>query len=606
MASTSNRALLANYLLGQQSSAMGKNYISNPSAFMNTVGTSVSGSATIARNTTSPLTAISDFSISLPNNATDYVAFSTDTFDSSMSGKNCELRLDYTASSIGSNVVVQIVQGSNIVASSSALSTASTARTVSVNAPCGDLSTATTIRVANSTGNSGTSALKVANVTYGLATNLSQVSQAQFYGSYTYNATGSCSFNTTGTLNTWMDFTSAGTCTGVAAGNAEAPATTIPGIRLRNLPPGRYQFVVTGQLGQGGAAQNYWMTSLTDGTNRTAPNGNFTAGSGPNYSTYSYSAMQEYTSVQSDVTMKLQGYLVTTANGLYINSGATGTAQFKIEVYRFPSTSELAYRPDQVAQSWTGYHTANCEFSRQNTSYGDFAADGSCSLMQRSNTNMGTVTTTGATTPGIVFTPNSAGKFRVCARDNVLAGGISMTAAGVQYPTPFAICGDLVAASVSPLTVKLQGKATGSSYVQINPNTLDTESAIEWSIINITQSIPAPLLVGSVTSNSSGLERVERARVTANGSSCAVTSQSGSWLASCSSPAAGQYLFTINSGIFSVTPFCSVTKSTNNGQDRVGWYDIGSSSSTSLRLLTGAGSSGMSSLANDVNGEYSI
>ncbi|NDC95540.1 hypothetical protein EB077_09575, partial [bacterium] len=209
MASTSNRALLANYLLGQQSSAMGKNYISNPSAFMNTVGTSVSGSATIARNTTSPLTAISDFSISLPNNATDYVAFSTDTFDSSMSGKNCELRLDYTASSIGSNVVVQIVQGSNIVASSSALSTASTARTVSVNAPCGDLSTATTIRVANSTGNSGTSALKVANVTYGLATNLSQVSQAQFYGSYTYNATGSCSFNTTGTLNTWMDFTSA-------------------------------------------------------------------------------------------------------------------------------------------------------------------------------------------------------------------------------------------------------------------------------------------------------------------------------------------------------------------------------------------------------------
>ena len=80
MASTSNRALLANYLLGQQSSAMGKNYISNPSAFMNTVGTSVTGTATVSRNTTSPLTAISDFSISLPNNATDYVAFSTDTF----------------------------------------------------------------------------------------------------------------------------------------------------------------------------------------------------------------------------------------------------------------------------------------------------------------------------------------------------------------------------------------------------------------------------------------------------------------------------------------------------------------------------------------------
>ncbi|NDC95931.1 hypothetical protein EB077_11550, partial [bacterium] len=343
-----------------------------------------------------------------------------------------------------------------------------------------------------------------------------------------------------------------------------------------NLPPGRYQFVVTGQLGQGGAAQNYWMTSLTDGTNRTAPNGNFTAGSGPNYSTYSYSAMQEYTSVQSDVTMKLQGYLVTTANGLYINSGATGTAQFKIEVYRFPSTSELAYRPDQVAQSWTGYHTANCEFSRQNTSYGDFAADGSCSLMQRSNTNMGTVTTTGATTPGIVFTPNSAGKFRVCARgsfggnvigntasirmvdgsDNVLAGGISMTAAGVQYPTPFAICGDLVAASVSSLTVKLQGKATSSSYVQINPNGLDTESTIEWSIINITQSIPAPLLVGSVTSNSSGLERLERVKIT-GGASPSIASQSGSWVSSVSKTGTGDITLNVATGIFSAAPQCS-------------------------------------------------
>lgn len=69
----------------------------------------------------------------------------------------------------------------------------------------------------------------------------------------------------------------------------------------------------------------------------------------------------------------------------------------------------------------------------------------------------------------------------------------------------------------------------------------------------------APILVGSVTSNSTGAERVERVRVLSKCSSspCTIDSQSGSWLSSVSRAGAGVYVLNIASGIFSSTPVCT-------------------------------------------------
>jgi hypothetical protein len=68
-------------------------------------------------------------------------------------------------------------------------------------------------------------------------------------------------------------------------------------------------------------------------------------------------------------------------------------------------------------------------------------------------------------------------------------------------------------------------------------------------------STSAPLLVGSVTSNTSGMERIERARFS-NSGTCAATSQSGSWLGTPTDPGTGQCGVVIASGIFSSTPSC--------------------------------------------------
>lgn len=110
---------------------------------------------------------------------------------------------------------------------------------------------------------------------------------------------------------------------------------------------------------------------------------------------------------------------------------------------------------------------------------------------------------------------------------------------------------------------------------------------------------------GWPVTSSVGNVRTEVAHITANSSSCAVSSQIGNWLSgSCSSPATGRYQYVVNSGIFTVTPYCTVTKAVNNSQDRVGWFSRANSSATIAELNTGSGSGGFSSLGNDSNGEY--
>jgi hypothetical protein len=66
-----------------------------------------------------------------------------------------------------------------------------------------------------------------------------------------------------------------------------------------------------------------------------------------------------------------------------------------------------------------------------------------------------------------------------------------------------------------------------------------------------------PILVGSVSSNSNGAERVERARLTGDATTCTIVNQSGTWIASGARNAAGDCTWTINSGIFSAEPVCT-------------------------------------------------
>lgn len=108
---------------------------------------------------------------------------------------------------------------------------------------------------------------------------------------------------------------------------------------------------------------------------------------------------------------------------------------------------------------------------------------------------------------------------------------------------------------------------------------------LRWTVKPVTASSPTPLLVGSVTSNSSGLERIERARLNCDSGS-AITSQSGSWVSSIGNISTGVCTVTIASGIFSSTPTCVMTEVADVATTTVG-AQIVVSSATSF-TITGA------------------
>lgn len=171
MINNTNRSLLANYLLGQgSSSTQGKNYVKNSFGMNGTANVSVGGAggtpAAVTKNTTTPLTGISDFAITLPNDATNYVEWALDTLDNSLANQNCQLTFDYKITSIGSVVQAQVLINGAISVSQT-LAASPTQSTLTLTSPCGDLTQATTVRISNYTANSGTSAINVANMNYG-------------------------------------------------------------------------------------------------------------------------------------------------------------------------------------------------------------------------------------------------------------------------------------------------------------------------------------------------------------------------------------------------------------------------------------------------------
>lgn len=583
MANSTNRKLLADYLLGQQSSALGKNYVKNSSAFLNTNNVSVANSATVARNTTTPLTAESDFSITLPNNTNGYVEWSLGSLDRSAYGKNCEARLDYTASSLGSAVKAQIYQGSTLIAESPILSATSQVRPISINSPCGDGSSATTIRLANVSGNSGTSAVKVANVLYGLATNLTSVVQgAKFYGSVVSAVATSCQWSTTSAA--WASFAADADCaTPTAVGNAQAPATKIPGVKFAYLPAGRYQFIATGYFQKGNAAARDTYVRFYDGTNGFSDQGSyFSSDNGPNVIVGNVS----YSSAQSNITIELQARL-SGGDSFYIRGDL---ASFEISVIYYPdAAAEVAYRPDQSGAYWSGNHGADCVFQTSSGSFADYGSDSTCTFSESQNRNFGSVSSTlsaGNKTPGITFTAPYTGRYLISANVSV-AGSVNgegyyyrlydgtsalsvqamvtKGAGGSGYVSmlPMTAIVSLNAGATS--TLKIQGYAgSGTGYINGNAG---VSNAVEWSIVPLDVSLPAPILVGSITSSGSGAMRMESARIASldNGtactsSPCSVFRKSSDWLSSVTRTGTGDYALNFASGTFGTAPICVASK----------------------------------------------
>jgi hypothetical protein len=260
---------------------------------------------------------------------------------------------------------------------------------------------------------------------------------------------------------------------------------------------------------------------------------------------------------------------------------------------------------------WAGNHGNDCTFSKSGASYGDFDNDASCTFTETQNFGFGTVTTYGSTRPGVVWTPTQTGRYFVMA--TILAAGdvnqegysyqlksgstvistqdlTTKGSAGAAYVTGMTLAGILNISSLAELNVHIEGYA-GSGSVYIGPTGGTSGQSVVWTIYSLNYSAHT----GSVSSASSGLEKIERASIANNGTA-SITSQSG-WLTSATRNNLGEVTLAV-SPAFASLPTCVVSVSTGNASYAT-VYDAGSTSS-SIKIYT------YSSAVASIDSDFSI
>jgi hypothetical protein len=304
-----------------------------------------------------------------------------------------------------------------------------------------------------------------------------------------------------------------------------------------------------------------------------------------------------YSSPQNNVTYQLQAGIS--------QGDHSAVSQLHYDVYYFPNEAQTAYSPATTGGSWEGYHDSDCLWSFTNTgTYAVPAIDSSCTLVQTKNTNFGAVTsyddgTPGNNYPGLTFTPPRVGRYFACASFPILntntgqsnnvqlydvTNSAAMNEASIAEPaagdyfskTP---CGFFDALSVSPHTITLRGRVSGGTG-EIAPSASDR--TIYWTILSVSQSFPAPVLMNQIVTPSTGVEVIARAHIDCNSGACSLLEQGGNWVQSVTWNATGQSTLTINP-IFSSAPTCVVSNAPG-GFNR--FATVGPTTTTSIGVWT--------------------
>jgi hypothetical protein len=406
-----------------------------------------------------------------------------------------------------------------------------------------------------------------------------QVSQAQLWGTVSISATSQSSITSTTSYQNFPAYSSGYSCT--ATGNASCPGTNIQAIAFSSLPPGEYAVEMDGAMYIAEAnVATYWRFS--DGTNVTREQSYVVPASNTNFSAMTLLKQSiNYTTPQSNITIQPQAKTSSGSNPITLGSSMAGQP-IVIRVYYFPAQSQLAVSSNTTPASWSGY-TSGATWTTTSTTFNTGTVSGTPTVTARQNRNFGTVSQASSNVPGITFTPPASGRYMVCGSvamyqttsDHNAYFELYDATNSIQLNTAFwgapnssggntgatsTICGILNLSSTASETVEFQmASDSGSSTSGISTGGGSIVNPIEWQIFGLDQSFPAPNLVGSVTSQSTGAEHIERAYI-ANSGSCSITSQSGSWISSVSHPGTGRCTLNFSASEWSAAPSCVVSQ----------------------------------------------
>jgi hypothetical protein len=413
----------------------------------------------------------------------------------------------------------------------------------------------------------------------GMAPNnsITSFTQNQLVGSAYIAGTASCSYSRTNT--SFGAFGTTAACPGPTVevnsgpGIIQTTDTDLPRFTVNDLEPGTYEVGIyaTFRSDTNGARADL---TINDGTTSSGRAQGSAATGANDLTPGTVIGIFNYTT-KANRTFEIYG--LSSSGTVTIFGDAAYQTRFWIK--RYPLPSQVAFRADTIATSWAGYHDSTCAWSTTSTSFVTPSADGSCGFTERSNTNFGTVASTGSKTPGLTFTPLRPGKYRVCASTQLLndttfayarlrltdgtntLGEASARSSNGSVGYPATICGIVTASNTSLVTLNLQANASSNTtlYGAYDNGT----SAIDWTISAIDQQVPAPVLVGSVSAplatTALGVATVTFGGASepqnCTGSPCTINRQSGP-IASVTRGGTGNYTINFTAGAFSGIPMC--------------------------------------------------
>jgi hypothetical protein len=501
-----------------------------------------------------------------------------------ISGANGVVSCRFKDMGPGSTASLQAYDGTNILATTAVTAPSNGYSRTSVNFV---FPTSGNVRLQVTSNNAGV--FNVDDCYLGLAEgfNLSQVSQASIFGTLKYPTTTGCTWSVTQTSYA-ADFPAQASCpVATVTGGVSAPATKIPAFSAVTMSPADYEFDFGINASLGG---NYVSCRIVDESgNQLEDQALYNSNEAADGALYHIKTKVNYSTSQSNKTFKLQCLSSAGAVGVLADNSANAAyhSQFSVIVKKYPSASQQVYGPDATAASWSGY-LSGASGTTSAAAYTDLSSTGA-TITQVTATNI-SCTTSGTSVYGISCTVPRAGKFNITATGTSQSGtsgsndslrlvdgsgtiidaGKTSVRSGANVDQAFNLQGDWSAAGAGTYTFKIQGGTSGTVLGIVNGVATGSPSS-SWTVHQVDVTSPAPLTNGSVTSNSSGLERMERISFSGNSTMsanctstpCTIATQSGSWVTSVSHSSTGVYVLNIPAGEFSAQPTC--VSSTDNG-----------------------------------------
>ncbi len=539
--------------LSESDSAMlliGKNWATNGGAENGKTGWTTSGTSAVAGDLVVTTTAAGKYEGNgaftwTPHNADNYLTNTSVTITSGggLSSANCAAI--FWTKTTDTTHALEAYDGTNVL-NSVTIPSSTAFVPVTLNWVC---PASGTVQVRFNAGS--TTAISFDSLKWGDARgiNISQVTQAQFAGQAYFPVTANCFWTRTNAALGSFGTTSA--CPGptIEAQNVGSWQTTdsdLPKWTINSLPPGYYMAIVTGTLTSGNAAITHECVAINDGT--TTSGTNCSAIGSANNVTFTTVGYFTY-STAANHTFEVYGS--NSANAIQIEE-RSGLQQLQLSLYRFPTTAETAYRPN--VYNWRV--DANISGGNYDLGSSDQAAYVSMtnSAMTLTNntsttgnvltaqipcstTNPPTGTTCGAGTEdnGVSFTLPVAGDVEACVdfshfSKSGASGDVSVDFEIVETPSnaqtisqegksriqsgvatastsgsfPFHLCGIFSFTSSGQKTLRLMYEQDITATVTTNIIFGDVAAAqgqrdIHWVVKPLTQSMPAPVLVQSVT-----------------------------------------------------------------------------------------------------------